>query len=125
MIANGVTVQDVTIRNWLDEDAHIVGPMKIESLEQIAYLIGDEEMLENVEKHFEAIKTIRKVRRQILGYIGEAIIDKLSGRMPKDDTIMAYIYDRIESLAVVLRLESIMKIDREIPFNSANRPLSE
>ena len=37
---------------------------------------------------------------------------------------MSYIYDRIDSLAVVLRLESIVPVDREIPFNYANRPLN-
>ena len=124
MIRNGVNVQEVAIRVWLDEDAHTVGPREKASIEQIAYLIGDEKMLDSVDKQFEAIRTIRRVRRQILGYIGEAIIDKLSGQQPKEDAIMSYIYDRIDSLAVVLRLESITAIDREIPFNSANRPIS-
>ncbi len=124
MIANGVNVQPATIRIWLDEDAHTVGPREKASLEQIAYLVGDSDMLDNAETHVEAIKVVRKVRRDILGYIGEAIIDKLSGKQPEKNTVMSYIYNRIDSLAVVLRLESIVTVDREIPFNSTNRPLS-
>lgn len=124
MIKSGVAVGEGTIRGWLDEDAHTIGPQKIDSIEQIAYLIGDDDMLNNAKKQFEAIRTIRKVRMTILRYIGEAIIDKLSGQLPKDGEIMEYIYKRIDSLAIILRLESIADIDKEIPFNSANRPIS-
>lgn len=45
MIKNGVSVQEITIRGWLDEDSHTVGPRKQESIEQIALLIEDEDML--------------------------------------------------------------------------------
>ena len=124
MISYGVNVQEVAIRGWLDPDAHTVGPREKASIEQIAILVGDDDMFFNSDSHYLACKTIRKVRREILGYIGEAIIDKLSGKQPKEDAIMSYIYDRIDSLAVVLRLESIVPVDREIPFNYANRPLN-
>lgn len=82
MIKNGVSVQEITIRGWLDEDSHTVGPRKQESIEQIALLIEDEDMLEHADQYFEACGTIRRIRREILGWIGEAIIDKLSGRAP-------------------------------------------
>lgn len=123
MIANGVKVQEITIRGWLDPDVHTVGPREKASIEQIAFLVGDDEMFFNADSYYQACGTIRNVRREILRYIGEAIIDKLSGKQPKEDAIMSYIYDRIDSLAVVLRLESIVPVDREIPFNYANRPL--
>lgn len=124
MIKNGVTVQEITIRGWLDEDSHTVGPRKQESIEQIALLVEDEEMLEHANLYFEACGTIRGVRRKILGWIGEAIIDKLSGRTPIPGTVNADIYDRIDSVAQILRLESISFVNRTVPMNITNRPIS-
>ena len=124
MIKNGVSVQEITIRGWLDEDSHTVGPRKQDSIEQIALLVEDEEMLENANLYFEACGTIRRIRREILGWIGEAIIDKLSGRTPIPGTVNADIYDRIDSVAQILRLETISFVNRSIPMNLTNRPLS-
>ena len=41
MKGNGVRVQKNTVMNWFDEDAHIVAPQSVESLEQIALLTND------------------------------------------------------------------------------------
>ena len=124
MIKNGVSVQEITIRGWLDEDSHTVGPRKQESIEQIALLIEDEDMLEHADQYFEACGTIRRIRREILGWIGEAIIDKLSGRAPLPGTVNADIYDRIDSVAQILRLETISFVNRSVPMNMTNRPIS-
>jgi len=124
MIQNGVSVQEITIRGWLDEDSHTVGPRKKESIEQIALLVGDEEMFEHADRYFEACSNIRRIRREILGWIGKAIIDKLSGRIPTPRTVQSDIYDRIDSVAQILRLETISFVDRSIPMNLTNRPIS-
>lgn len=124
MIKNGVSVQEITIRGWLDEDSHTVGPRKQDSIEQIALLVEDEDMLEHADQYFEACGTIRGIRRKILGWIGEAIIDKLSGRTPIPGTVNADIYDRIDSVAQILRLETISFVNRSIPMNLTNRPIS-
>lgn len=124
MIKNGVSVQEITIRGWLDEDSHIVGPRKQNSIEQIALLVEDEEMFEHADRYFEACGTIRKIRRKILGWIGQAIIDKLSGKTPVAGTVYADIYSRIDSVAQILLLETISFVDRSIPMNLTNRPIS-
>ena len=124
MIANGVQVQEITIKGWLDEDSHTVGPRKMDSIQQIALLVENEEMFENAQIYFDACSTIRKVRREILKQIGEAIINKLCGKAPQENTIIADIYDRIDSIALILRLESITYIEREVPMNLTNRPIS-
>lgn len=124
MIANGVNVQEVTIRGWLDEDSHTVGPRHEDSIQQIALLVEDTDMFENANIYHEACATIRRIRRDILSQIGRAIIDKLSGREPAAGTIMADIYERTGSIAQILRLESISSIDRSIPMNLTNRPIN-
>ncbi len=124
MIANGVNVQEITIRGWLDEDSHTVGPRHEDSIRQIALLVEDTDMFENANIYHEACATIRRIRRDILSQIGRAIIDKLSGREPAAGTIMADIYERTGSIAQILRLESIMSIERNVPMNLTNRPIN-
>lgn len=40
MISNGVSVQEITIRGWLDEESHTVRPQKLDSIQQIALIAG-------------------------------------------------------------------------------------
>ena len=124
MIANGVHVQEVTIRGWLDEDSHTVGPRREDSIQQIALLIEDTDMFEKANIYYEACATIRRIRRDILSQIGRAIIDRLIGREPTAGTIMADIYERTGSIAQILRLESISNIERSVPMNLTNRPIN-
>ena len=124
MIENGVQVQEITIRSWLDEDDHTVGPRDKESIRQIALLVEDDELFEHYEQFFEACTVIRRIRREILKTIGEAIISKLSGKTPVEGTLIADIFDRIDSLARVLRLESITFVTRNLPMNATNRPIT-
>ncbi len=124
MIRNGVNVQEITIRGWLDEDSHTVGPRHVDSIQQIAVLVEDEDMLENAQAYHDACATIRRIRRDILSQIGKSIIDRLSGREPAAGTIMADIYERTGSIAQILRLESIISVERSIPMNLTNRPIN-
>ena len=123
MVKNGASVQEVTICRWLDEDSHMVGPQKVDSIKQIAVLVGDEEMLSNANDYFEACTRIRKLRRLILKWIGKAIVEKLSGCKPKEK-VMAEIYERLDSIAQVLRLESVVPVERTIPMHFINRPFN-
>lgn len=123
MKQNGITVSEITIRTWLDENAHIVGPREIESIKQIGILVGDGDLIKNAEAYHTACKTIRRVRLMILKEIGKAIIAKLEGKKPEQATIMSDIFDRIDSLARILRIESIAPIKQAVPFNLTNRPI--
>lgn len=124
MIENGTDVQEITIRGWLDEDSHTVGPRNMSSIEQIALIIGDEHMLDNAEVYFQACSTIRRVRRQILEAIGNAALKKLTGNDLKKDFILATVQEKLSSIAVVVNIERITFVKEKIPVHLINRPVS-
>lgn len=124
MIDNGAAVQEITIRGWLDEDSHTVGPRDMSSIEQIALVIGDENMLDNAEVYYQACSDIRRVRRQILEAIGNAILKKLTGNDLKKDSMLATVQEKLGSVAVVVNIETITFINESIPIHLINRPVS-
>ena len=124
LISTGVPVQTAAVLRWLDEDAHTVGPRKVESLKAIGKLTGNEELENHPDSYFQACREIRALRRKILGQIGDAIIDKLSGKRPASGTIFAEIYDRIDDLSEILQIERIVRTERTMPLGIANRPIN-
>ncbi len=124
MKQNGLGVHEITVRNWLDEDSHIVGPRNAESIRQIAFLVNDSEMLEQYEQFFEGCKTIRGVRRRILTMIGESIIQSVSGKALEKGSFLADVSEKIGSLGLILRLESIIHVNRDVPMGVVNKPIS-
>jgi hypothetical protein len=122
MIQNGVSVTEATILRWLDEDARIVGPQDSTSIRQIAFLILDMEMFVNYEEYYEACRLVKRIRNDIRKEIGRAIINKLQGQAPEQGSTIAEIYDRLDSLTQILRLESITFVHHTIPTAAANRP---
>ena len=124
MINNGARVQEVTIKGWLDEDSHTVGPREMNSIEQIASIIGDADMLKNASIYFQACADIRKIRRQILEAIGRATLTRLTGNELRKDSILATVQEKINDLAVVLTIESITFVKEEVPTYMINRPVS-
>lgn len=123
MIANGVNVRPATIKNWLDEDTHTVGPRKVEYLEQIALLTENTEMFDHAERYFEACRDVRRVRRVILQELGAAIIGTLEGEKDISGIIPEEIRERLNTMAVVLRIEAIVKTDQSVPAYMTNRPI--
>lgn len=123
MKANGVRVQKASIINWLDDDAHIVAPQTVESLEQIALLTNDTDMFDHVNEYFDACRRIRKVRKNILKELGTAIIRQLEGQETSGTLIPLEIRKHLDTLAVVLRIENIVQTNRSEPSYLTNRPL--
>lgn len=123
MIANGVNVQPATIRNWLDEDTRTVGPRKVEYLEQIALLTENVEMFDHAEEYFDACRDVRHVRRIVLQELGAAIIGRLEGEKDARGIIPSEIQERLDTMAVVLRIETIVKTDQSVPAYMTNRPI--
>ena len=120
----GISVQEATIRRWLDPYAHIVGPRDKESLQYIASRIGDEEMFDETDSIFRSIQIIRKKRREILSAIGQAIIDKLNGLLVPKNDMMDDFFDKIDSLTRIMKLDQIVYVNRMMPINLINRPLN-
>lgn len=124
MIENGVSVQEATIRTWLDDDAHTVRPRKLDSIQQIALIAGDEDLFDNAESCYAAGGVIYKVRRKILKAIGQAILGEITGENDNSDPIMRAVSERVGNAAVVLQIETITFVNDTVPLNTINRPIS-
>ena len=122
--SQGVTVEEISIRQWLDEGSHIVGPKDPENLKYIGRYTGDEELENRYESYYAACSEVRSIRRRIQNYIGAAIVKRLLGEKPKDDEIYNMIYDDVETLGELLEITYIAKSDNKVPVNMINRPLT-
>ena len=124
MISNGVSVQESTIRGWLDEESHTVRPQRLDSIQQIALIAGNDELFDGAEVCFDAGEQIYKVRRQILKAIGQVILGEVTGNSDTTDIMTADITDRIKDAAITLQIEAITFVDDEVPINTTNRPIT-
>ena len=124
MISNGVSVQEITIRGWLDEESHTVRPQKLDSIQQIALIAGNDELFDSAEVCFDAGGQIYKIRRRILKAIGQAILGEVTGNSNATDSMTATVADRIKDAAVTLQIETITFVDDEVPVNTINRPIT-
>ncbi len=123
----GLSIQEVSVRQWLIEESHIVGPREENTLLQIANLTEDPFLLENTHAFFEACEVVRKQRKNILKLIGKAIVDKLSGHTPTDDKLLGFIFENVESLSETLELDDVSVLDEpvSVPANFSNRPIND
>ena len=96
MISNGVSVQEITIRGWLDEESHTVRPQRLDSIQQIALIAGNDELFDSAEVCFDAGGQIYKIRRQILKAIGQAILGEVTGNNDVIGIMTATVADRIK-----------------------------
>lgn len=124
MLKDGATVHEQTILHWLDEDSHTVGPRVVDSIRHIGNITGVDELKNHPESIFEACREIRSIRRRILDQVGTAIVDKLSGRNPQAGSYIESIYEKVDTLAEIKRVERIARVDMSVPMGMANRPIS-
>jgi len=123
----GSSIQEVTIRQWLIEESHIIGPRDEITLQQIAQLTQDFYLLRDTHSYFEACRIVRHQRKQILGIIGEAITDKLSGHKPPKGGIFEVVYNNVENLSETLELEEIVILEEpvNVPAKFINKPIQD
>lgn len=123
----GSFLQEVTIRQWLMEESHIVGPRYVKTMRIIAELTKDPYILENPEAYFEACRTVRHYRREILTLIAQAINDKLSNKEPVPGSAFEVVYENVEKLSETLELENVFELDEiaNINNNMVNIPITE
>lgn len=123
----GSSLQEVTIRQWLIEESHIVGPRDEKTLEQIAELTQDPFLLEDAHSFYEACRIVRHQRKEILSLIGKAITDKLSGHLPKKGSLLEIVYENVENLSETLELENVSVLGEPIsvPINIINKPITD
>ena len=118
------SLSEQTVRIWLDDDAHTVGPKDPQNLKKIGAAVQDADLENNYMDYFNACAVIRSTRKNLLNYIGKAIVMHLTNQSPKGDSIEEYIYDNVSSLGELLEIQSITKVSQEIPMNLINRPIS-
>ena len=121
---NGISVTEMTIRGWIDEDAHTVGPKFENDLYSIGKFVHDDELILKYHEYFDACANTRKIRRVILEQIATAILKRVSGETPERGTMYEQIYESVDSLGELLEVENILFTKNDIPMYMINRPLS-
>ncbi|WP_310603608.1 DrmE family protein [Anaerosporobacter sp.] len=123
----GSTLQEVSIRQWLDDESYIVGPRDEKTMEMIAKLTNDEYLLANFKDVFEDCRIVRHYRRDIRSLIAQAINDKLSNKIPELGSVFEVVYEHIEKLSETMELENVYELDKTVfVVNSlVNRPITE
>ena len=123
----GSKMQEVTIRQWLIEDSHIVGPRNERTMEFIAAVTQDPHLLADPHGFFTACSAVRHDRRKILDLIAKAINDKLSGNLPPEGSVLSIVYDNVDSLSETMELEYISELTESvnISVNLVNTPITE
>ena len=120
----GIGVGEQTIKYWLDDDAHIVGPKDPESIRYIGIFVDDKELIENYQKYHNACKNTRKVRMKILEQVGEVIVMRMSNEKPEENSLHERIYEKVDKLGVLARIDSFSMVSNQVPINMINRLLS-
>jgi len=124
---HGCFLTEVSIRQWLVEESHIVGPRDEITLQQIAEMTQDTYLLNDIPGYFNACRTVRRQRKKILELIGKAIEDNLSGHQPSPGSELEIVYNNVENLSETLELEAITFLDESVtvPVNLINKPISD
>lgn len=123
----GSKLMEVSIRQWLIDESHIVGPRNVETMRYIAILTRDPYLLKDPEGYYEACRIVRHYRREILALIAKAISDKLSNKEPAPGSAFEIVYENVEKLSETMELESVFELDDTAIVNNGmvNRPISE
>lgn len=123
----GSSLQEATIRSWLVEDSHIVGPRDVETMGYIAKVTQDVKILNDINGYFEACRIVRRERRTILELIGKAINNKLSGHIPQEGSVLEVVYNNVDNLSETLELENVIDLSESVnvSINLVNKPITE
>lgn len=123
--ALGSSLQEATVRQWLVEDSHVVGPRQLATMRQIAQLTQDENILSDTQGYFDACRFVRRQRRDILDFLGQAIAAKLSGYKPPAGSVYEPVFKSIENLFEILELTDIQLLEEPMTasVNYTNTPI--
>ena len=123
----GSSLQEASIRQWLIEESHIVGPRDEITLRHIAQLTQDPYLLNDTHSYFEACRIVRRQRKEILELIGKAILDKLRGYKPPIGSILEIVYDNVENLSEILELATLNLLEEPVTVsaNLINKPITD
>lgn len=116
----GCQKHETTVRSWLYEESHVVGPFDVKNYEAMDKLVRFEYAPEEIKKACDAV---RKLRRKVLGSLAKAIIRRISSENP--DPIWDSVLSDAENMSQIEQIISINKMDDEkyIPLNLVNKPI--
>ena len=103
-VAKQIGVNPSTIKNWLDDESHIVGPWDF-NLESIANITGDKEMQGSIKSYCDACTHIRSMRRTMLEKLGRQIRGDVASTRYKD-MIRLCVLEDLQKLPEPIRMET-------------------
>lgn len=123
----GTSLKESSIRQWLVEEAHIIGPQKQSTIESIATITKDPFLLADAQGYFEACGKMRSTRRRILDAIAEAIKAQLGGTCQTMDPLLEIVSNNVKHLSETMELEDIQPLDGVFSVKSSlvNRPIPD
>ncbi|WP_274362912.1 DrmE family protein [Paenibacillus thermotolerans] len=120
----GAWKHEVTLRTWLDEASHIVGPRDLDSYKTIAKITKDPEMLSNPETYHQSSREVRSMRIRILKYLGKNIIKNYNKNKDVYDEILSKLPIDLSKMSRLLQIEKIIKAENlVVPSHLANKPI--
>ena len=116
----GCQKHEVTVRSWLYEESHVVGPFDAEDYEAMDKIVRFEYSPTEIK---EACDAVRSFRRKVLGLLAKAIIRRMSSENP--DPIWDSVLSNAENLSQIEQIISINSTEDEkyIPLNLVNKPI--
>ena len=115
----GCQKEPQTVRAWLYEETHIVGPRDKCDYESIVRLTMLKESPERIQV---ACGTIRRLRRQILDLLGKAILKGLFAE--SSDPLWKIVSEKAENLSQIEQITSIVDASENarVPLHMINKP---
>lgn len=115
----GCEKHQVTIRTWLLEETHIVGPRSENDFEAIINLVGLNEASSAIKKGCDEI---RRLRMRILDELGKAIIRGMF--TDKKDAVSELVYKEAGNLTQIEQITSISDsgTNASVPIYMINKP---
>ena len=116
----GCQKHEVTVRSWLYEESHVVGPFDVEDYKAMDKLVHFEYSPAAIK---EACDAVRSFRRKVLGLLAKAIIRRMSSE--NSDPVWDSVLSNAENLSQIEQIISINTTEDEkyIPLNMANKPI--
>lgn len=118
-----------TIRTWIDQDCHVVGPLNEDAYMAMAEIFKKAgvlgEFAENPHRFIESTQMVRNQRTMILSIIAKVIVAKYTGiSLQLDKSFDGIITEEITRFSVLKRIMKIKDVEKFIvPNAKANKPI--
>lgn len=120
----GCKKHHVTIRSWLYEESHVVGPRDEEDYEAILKAIKKDKEWDYKEMA-RAAEIVRRTRTKILVILGKVILRNFVPQQ-NEDPVWQEISHKAETLSQIQQIRQIIPIKEELklPLNMVNKPMA-